>query len=267
MEKSSKETYPVLGPEQDRQMTKSEYCAFTKTLEHLGDRWSLMIVRDIALQGPLGFNALADGLPGISRSVLSRRLRKLEALGLLQHDRGTGGRTPYRLAPAGVELMPTLRSLSVWAERWVPEHPAAAQLDPDLIVYWLTLRVEPAVVPDLRTVVVFDIRGDGRFPAWLVLERGVEPSLCAEDPGLSLDRYVYVEADASSLYPLSEGMRSWSEALTDGSVRLFGEPGLARALPGWFRGPHWLRGPYRTPAPARVPTRPPGEGRLAVSRS
>ncbi len=49
---------------------KTEYCAFTKAVEHLGDRWSLLIVREIAQFGPQGFNTLATGLPGrVSRSV------------------------------------------------------------------------------------------------------------------------------------------------------------------------------------------------------
>ena len=55
-----------------------DYCSFTKAVEHLGDRWSLLIVRELAIHGSLGFNALADTLPSISRSVLARRLRKLE---------------------------------------------------------------------------------------------------------------------------------------------------------------------------------------------
>ncbi len=58
---------------------KTEYCAFTKAVEHLGDRWSLLIVRELALFGPQGFNTLATGLPGhVSRSVLTDKLRKLE---------------------------------------------------------------------------------------------------------------------------------------------------------------------------------------------
>jgi len=58
-------------------------CPINLTLETLGDRWSLLIIQGLARHGPQGFNALADGLPGISRSVLVRRLRHLESLGLL----------------------------------------------------------------------------------------------------------------------------------------------------------------------------------------
>jgi hypothetical protein len=54
------------------------------------------------------------------------------------------------------------------------------------------------------------------------------------DPQLSDERYVYVEADAAALHPIARGLRSWADALADRSVRVYGEPGLVSALPGWF---------------------------------
>src|SRR5262245_39070902 len=107
-----------------------EYCPFIKAVEHLGDRWSLLIIQSLALRGAQGFNALADGPPGVSRSVLARRLRALETLGLLARVGGPGcpgpptRAAPYRVTPAGEALVPTLRSLLRWAQRWVPEDPA-----------------------------------------------------------------------------------------------------------------------------------------------
>ena len=60
------------------------YCSYTKAIEHLGDRWSLLIVRELGTFGPQGFNDLVTGLPGrISRSVLADRLRRLETLGVV----------------------------------------------------------------------------------------------------------------------------------------------------------------------------------------
>lgn len=89
-----------------------EYCPYNKAVEHLGDRWSLLIVKELAMHGSSGFNALADGLPGVSRSVLARRLRKLGELGLIARDASVRTRVaPYRLAPAGQQLVPTLLSL------------------------------------------------------------------------------------------------------------------------------------------------------------
>jgi len=211
-----------------------DYCAFTKAVEHLGDRWSLLIVRELFQFGPQGFNQLAAGLPGtISRSVLAARLRKLEQMGIvgrLSADR----QAPYRLAPAGEQLLPTLKSLWQWAEQWVPEDPAAAQRDPTVIMWWLTHRVDPAAVPERQVVLDLAIFGAEGEHAWLLLARDTEPTLCLEDPGLDPDRYVYVEAGAAALFPIARGERNWAEAIDAGSVRVYGDPGLVENLPAWF---------------------------------
>ena len=114
------------------------YCSFTKAIEHLGDRWSLLIVRQLGVFGPLGFNELARSLPGrISRSVLTERLRRLETLGLVSREESTG----YRLTTVGAGLMPVLYSLRGWAETWLPDDPAMMERDPDVVLGWLAQRV------------------------------------------------------------------------------------------------------------------------------
>jgi DNA-binding HxlR family transcriptional regulator len=212
-----------------------DFCSYTKAVEHLGDRWMLLILREVGLHGPIGFNALVDSLPGISRSVLARRLRKLEVMGLIARAPSLRGQpAPYRMAPAGQQLAPTLISLSQWAERWVPEDPGAANHDPDVITFWLTLRADPACLPERPAVLVFDT-GDRHVPQqWLVLERGSAASLCLEDPLLPDERYIYVEAGPDALFPIARGLRDWTSAVADRSVRLFGDPGLIRELPTWF---------------------------------
>jgi DNA-binding HxlR family transcriptional regulator len=213
-----------------------EFCPYNKAVEHLGDRWSLIIVKELAMHGSRGFNAIADGLPGVSRSVLARRLRKLQELGLIIRDPSVRARmAPYRLAPAGEQLVPTLLSLDSWAKRWVPEDPALAQRDVSVITFWLSHDVDADHLPARQVVIAFEIGGPRAQQQWLVLERGVPASICVEDPMLPQDRYVYVEAEAATLYPISRGLRDWSTALADGSVRLYGEPKLVKALPGWFR--------------------------------
>jgi DNA-binding HxlR family transcriptional regulator len=213
----------------------SDYCSYTKAVEHLGDRWSLLILREIGMHGSRGFNAIVDALPGISRSVLTRRLRKLEDLGLIARQPSTGGRAgPYRMAPAGEQLAPTLLSFAAWAEQWVPEDPAAAQQDPDVIVFWLKLRVDLEHQPDPPAVLAFTSTAPRPGQAWLVLERGAEPSLCIEDPMLAEDRYLYFEGDPRSLYSVARGLRDWTQALADRSIEVYGDPVLVRELPGWF---------------------------------
>jgi DNA-binding HxlR family transcriptional regulator len=216
---------------------KTEYCAFTKAVEHLGDRWSFLIVRELAMFGTQGFNTLAAGLPGrISRSVLADKLRKLEEIGLVARDPSAGSRSlPYCLTPAGEQLMPTLKSLWQWAEKWVPEDPKVAQRDPTVILWWLRHRVDPRTAPERQVALEISMRGGEADRSWILLARNTEPTLCLEDPLIGQDRYVFVEADVAGIYPIARGIRSWTEATADGSVRVYGEPELVAALPGWFR--------------------------------
>lgn len=212
-----------------------DYCAFTKAVENLGDRWSLLIVGHLERSGPLGFNALTATLPGISRSVLAERLRKLEELGLVARDPAPRGRVPgYCVTPSGAQLKPVFSALRSWALKWVPEDPALAERDPDLIIWWLTDRLDSTALPARQVVIDIDIRGSRAKRSWIVLEPGVGPSVCIEDPGLAGERYVYVEADVAGIYPIASGLRGWRQAIEDGSVELFGEPDLICALPSWF---------------------------------
>jgi DNA-binding HxlR family transcriptional regulator len=201
----------------------TDYCAFTKAVEHLGDRWSLLIVRELFMFGPQGFSTLAAGLPGhVSRSVLADKLRKLTDIGVVQHDRSDGHRqTPYRLAPAGEQLVPTLMSLHAWAEHWVPQDEAMAERDPSVITAWLKHRVDGANLPARQVALELTLRGALSERCWLLLARDT-------------DRYVYVEADTAAIYPIARGVRGWSEAMEDGSVQVYGEPELIRELPAWF---------------------------------
>jgi DNA-binding HxlR family transcriptional regulator len=176
-----------------------DYCSFTKAVEQLGDRWSLVILRDLVFFGPRGFNALATGLPGISRSVLAARLRKLTDLGLVRRDTASaaGGVPGYAATPGGEQLRPVLIELRSWSERWLPEDPAMVERDPDIIIGWLAYLVDAGALPEGKVVLDLDITGTRARRAWIVLERGAPPSVCAEDPCLDPGRYVFLVAGAT----------------------------------------------------------------------
>jgi DNA-binding HxlR family transcriptional regulator len=216
-------------------MANGDYCSFMKAVEHLGDRWSLVIVRDLFLRGPLGFNALAAGLPGISRSVLAARLQKLHDLGIV--ERADDGRA-YRLAYAGRAMEPILQALRAWSERFVPEDPAMVERDPDIVLMWLARRIDPAAVPDARSVIELDLRGAGQATrSWLVVERGQPVSVCIEDPALAAERYVFVSSDVRTIDRVARGLRSWRAEVDEGSIEVAGEPTLVRSLGSWLGGP------------------------------
>jgi DNA-binding HxlR family transcriptional regulator len=214
---------------------QGDYCAFTKAVEHLGDRWSLVIIRELSMYGCLGFNALAGGLPGISRSVLAARLRKLEDLGLVTRDDGDSETKGYTLTYAGRELRPVLSVLHQWSARFVPEDPAMVERDPDIVIMWLARRLDPDQLPEHRTVMELDISGSRARKAWLVLERGAAPSVCIEDPCLPAERYVFVSSDVQAIDHVARGLAPLSDAVAAGTVQLDGEPALVRDMASWLR--------------------------------
>src|SRR6202020_1561535 len=97
--------------------TYDHFCLTARTLERVGDRWSLLVIRDL-LTGSKRFTDLMDRLGGITPKTLSQRLRELEDAGVVAADREPGRREVwYRLTPAGSELGPVLDGLGLWGLR------------------------------------------------------------------------------------------------------------------------------------------------------
>jgi len=213
----------------------TEYCSFTKAAEYLGDRWCLLILRELAMHGPLGFNALATDIPGhISRSVLTDRLHRLRDLGVVSRA-GTSHQAPYSLTSTGQALIPTMLAFNSWADGWLPEDPAFVARDPEIVLGWLTERIELSSLPDRQVIVELRMRHEEELRSWLVLEAGVEPYGCLEDPLLDEARYVYLEAGLPVLMSVARGRRDLADALADGSIEADGDPALVDQLPSWFK--------------------------------
>jgi DNA-binding HxlR family transcriptional regulator len=105
--------------------TYDHFCVLARALEQLGERWSLLVVRDL-LSGPKRFTDLMDRCAGLTPKTLTRRLRDLEACGVLVADREPGRREVwYRLTPAGADLETAVDALSRWGLRhaWRPPRP------------------------------------------------------------------------------------------------------------------------------------------------
>jgi DNA-binding HxlR family transcriptional regulator len=213
----------------------TEYCSFTKAIDHLGDRWNLLIVRELGMRGPKGFNELAADVPGrISRSVLTTRLRRLVTLGLIAPPPERESPRVYRLTPVGSGLVPTLESLRQWSCEWLPEDPAMVEDDPDIVLGWLVRRADAACLPRRSAVLEISVLDGATY--WLVLGDGADPYGCLTDPALDPSRYVYVAAALPTVLALARGRRGWRESLIDGSVLASGPPDLIAQLPTWFSG-------------------------------
>jgi DNA-binding HxlR family transcriptional regulator len=93
-----------------------QYCAVAKALDVIGDRWNLLIVRELLLRGPCRYVDLMDGLPGIATNLLVDRLRELERAGIVDREDAPPpiATTLYRLTPRGEALRATVRELIRW---------------------------------------------------------------------------------------------------------------------------------------------------------
>lgn len=213
-------------------MTKyGQFCPVARSLEILGDRWTLLIVREMLL-GMRHFNDLERGLPGISRPLLAQRLRQLQKAGVVE-KRVNGGQksTEYVLTQAGRELEGVITALLIWGEAWAFDEPAPAELDPVLLMWRLRNDVRPDRLPARRIVVQFDLRVPQMGDFWLILTTD-DVTLCVTDPGYATD--VLVTADLAALYKLYWGRIRYDEAIANYGVRVEGMPQLVEAFPHWF---------------------------------
>ena len=201
-----------------------QYCPMSRTLGMLGERWSLLIVRDL-LSGTTRFNELARGLPGLSRGLLAKRLRQLEVAGVVErlgplsaHRGGTGTRAGRRCA----QHMGGAMDLS---------DPEPDELDASVLVWWMHTRLDTSDLPGQRHVFHIQFTDDPR-QFWIVIESG-DPSVCLTDPGFEVD--VVITSDVGSLFQVWLGGLPLKEATRSGRVRFSGPAALTRRMPRVFQ--------------------------------
>jgi len=207
-----------------------QFCPVSKAMEVLDERWTMLVLREMLL-GSTRFNDLRRGVPRMSPSLLSKRLRTLERAGVVRRE-GSGVRTSYHLTEAGKELGPIVDALAVWGMRWLPDL-GDEDLDPHLL-FWDIRRTLPAENwPQGRTTVAFELADVpvkvGRW--WLVVTRG-EVDVCDYDPGFEVDARVL-----TTLRTLTHVWRSdisWEKALLKGDLTIEAPRDVRRGLPGWI---------------------------------
>lgn len=204
--------------------TYAQYCPIVRAVEVLGDRWTLLIVRDM-LVGAGKFNEIARGLPGLSRALLSRRLRQLQNDGLVVRTE-----SGYALTQAGQDLSPLVFGLADWGARHAFGDPRPEELDPETLMWWLHGRIDTTDL-SRRAVIQIDIP-DRRRTFWLVLEPG-DASVCYTDPGFDID--ALLRSDLPTLYRMWLGELELLDALRAGTIDLAGPRWIIRGLPTWLR--------------------------------
>jgi DNA-binding HxlR family transcriptional regulator len=203
-----------------------QFCAVARALEVLGERWSLLVARELLL-GSATFTEIRRGLPRIPRATLSSRLRSLTAAGIVGLADGK-----YQLTEAGQGLAPVLRELARWAT--VTESAALSEgdLDTAALMWDIRRRIDSAALPE-RTVVLAieftDRAADRNF--WLHLSQA-EVNLCRQDTGAPVDVWLAAPTAATTRWWL--GQQSWAQFLGHPDVSVHGDRLLQRQMQRWF---------------------------------
>jgi len=212
-----------------------QFCPVAVACEVFAERWTPIILREL-LSGAKHFNEIHRGIPLISRPLLVRRLRQLEAAGVVVRESRTDGRgRHYQLTEAGMEFAPVIEQLGNWGQRWTVRV-QRRNLDPGLLMWNLRRRIYRELLPPNRVVVCLKFTGvptsyHGYSRFWLLLERS-QVDLCVEDPGFEAD--LYVEADLLAMTRVWLGDVAFKSVLRTQEVHLVGRKELVKAFPSWL---------------------------------
>ncbi|MET8953121.1 winged helix-turn-helix transcriptional regulator [Streptomyces sp. NPDC004393] len=199
-----------------------QYCSTARALDAVGDRWTLLIVREL-LAGPRRYTDLHADLPGVSTDVLASRLKDMERDGLTTRRRlpPPGAAYVYELTFRGRELLPVLQALGVWGA------PALAERRPTDAVraHWFALPLLRALPGEGLVEVRLD---EGKFHLRLGAQDGpvYGDGAAPEEPDARL------ALDAPTCTALGDGSLTLHQAVTDGRVAVSGDSTLAKVLRG-----------------------------------
>ncbi len=210
-----------------------QFCPVAQASELFCERWTPLIIRDLSW-GASRFSELQRGVPLMSPSLLSKRLKQLEAEGILERRRAIRGRAwTYHLTAAGQEFVPIVEALGVWGQHWTRRELADGEVDLGLLIWALERSVNPAAFGAGRTVVEIDLVDQPKAKRrwWFVCEND-ELDLCVDDPGFEVDLLVAVSL--RDIIHVVRGDLSLARAIDTGRLRVHGPARLRRALRRWL---------------------------------
>jgi DNA-binding HxlR family transcriptional regulator len=214
-------------------MEYGQFCPIAKATEILGERWTLLIIREL-LMGGRRFSELQRGLGDISPALLAARLKSLEAEGLLVRRRLNGQRGyEYFPTTACEELKPIIVSLGEWGLCWARHKLTADDFDIELLMLYLERSIDPAELPGSETVIHFKFRDFPEQPDWWLLVRESNVDVCVTRPGRDID--VYFTTTVRTMTDVWMGDRGYREAVLAGDLTIEGDPALTRRISTWLR--------------------------------
>ncbi len=207
-----------------------QYCPIANALDLVGDRWALLVVRDLFL-GPKRFTDLRVGLPGIGTNVLTDRLKGLERAGVIRRHvlPPPAASTVYELTSYGRELEEPMVALARWGEGSLGTRRAERSVSAESVM--LALRAAFAPVAQAGTSGFYEARFDEpSFGRAFGVRIGAGAIEVTREPPVAADARVRI--DVETLYAVANGRESWRRAAERGAVRVDGDAELEAALLG-----------------------------------
>lgn len=209
-----------------------QFCPLAQAVQLLCERWTLLVVREL-VAGSTRFNEIKKGVPLMSPSLLSSRLKQLVAAGVVEKSGGKASHI-YSLSPAGLELRPIVELLGAWGHRWAPSKLNKIDLDASLLMWDMRRTVDPAIFPKRRIVVQFEYSDTPKAARdwWLVAEKG-EIDLCLNDQGFDVD--IMIKCSLKAMTEVWVCQKRFRDAVKNGDIKVAGDPKLINKLQDWLR--------------------------------
>ena len=225
-------------------MEYGQFCPIAKATEILGEKWTLLIVREL-LMGGRRYSELQRGLGHISPTMLSKRLDSLEHHGLvlkkkIQNQKGF----EYFPTSSCTELLPIIKSLGDWGMRWAQSNLTEKDYDVELLMLYLQRSVNPENLVGDETVIRFKFTDIKDFPDWWMVVQGSNVDLCVNDPGKDID--IYFTTSVKTMVDVWMGWSSYRQAIAKDELTLVGPKALINNISAWMEDSIYADAPPAT---------------------
>jgi DNA-binding HxlR family transcriptional regulator len=216
----------------ESEMDYGQFCPISKAVEILGDKWTLLIVREL-LMGGRRYSELQRGLSQISPTILSKRLDSLSRYGLVLKKK-IPNQKGYEYFPTRScsELLPIIKSLGDWGMRWAKSNLTEKDYDVELLMLYLQRSVNPDNLVGDETVIRFKFTDIKEFPDWWMVVKDNKVDLCTNDPGKDVD--VYFTTTVKTMVDVWMGWSTYRKAIAQDELKLVGPKALINNVSAWM---------------------------------
>jgi DNA-binding HxlR family transcriptional regulator len=213
----------------------NQFCPIAKACEVLEPRWTLLILCEM-WSGSTRFNEIRRGVPGMSPTLQSKRLKELEQNGLItrSENRATGD-INYRTTEIAEQLRPIVFSLGQWAHRNIDAEVTLERLDARLLMWNMRRKIDPSFLPKTRRSVIqftYPELPKDTQTYWLIAKPGLPVDLCSADPGHDVD--MFITADLKAMTSAWMGWSTYAAEMARDKISLVGDRDLAASIGKWM---------------------------------